>query len=458
MPMVSNCNRLRAVTRGGWFILGLCCAMCAALGQAQTSGNADDNFVPPESPIANPCSASLLNGQSIPLTQGASMFQYSGGRTTTGGPALQSQLLYGGTFSAIFMQDYGTSSIQQFVDGIASPYIGIYAPTHTGGITVQYSGEFSPVDAFTSTFQAFHTFSLTAVGAITHRWFWGISGTGSYGSDAVQFEGPLPSLIVDLVPVISPVEPAEFFIGRTIAFADDAVEIGWLGTNRDRFTITGFHEYSDISSSSLAGGLSGNQSNALGSKFQYSRDVTPRFEFNLYGQQEHTMTDDCDQYGGGAGISARLTYTWHLDVNGGPEWTSAACGNQSNYNFYGALIKEARGKAQFYLVGWQDYDIAYQTPNSWEDAAAIGFAKPLGENWSIESSVGYSRGDPLIQSSSPLEGYYASPLLRRKLTDATSLSFGYRLFHPTAGNTVGGNLNFAVVSLEWSPGPFHLGR
>jgi hypothetical protein len=427
-------------------------------GNGSQSGNGA--YIPPTmpSPLDQSFTASLASGQAIPLNSAANAQLGPEGQSTAGAPEMRSQFLYGGTLSSVYMQDYGTTSIDHLVSGVVSPYVGLYLPTRTGGVTLQYLGEYAPDDAFSNNFQAYHTLAFSAVGAFTRRWFWGLSSTANYGSDSVQFEAPLPYLMVDMIPVVDPVEPAEFFIGRTVALADNSAEIGWRRTEHDRFTLTAFHAYSDISSSQLAGGLPATQSNAVGANLDYARDVNSRFKFDVYAQDEHVIESNCNMYGGGAGISAQLSYSWHLDANGGPEWTSANCGQKVNYNVYGALVKGLRGHAQAYLVGWQYYNVAFLTPNTWETAVAAGFSQPVGHNWSVEGAAGWFRGNPLVSTTTALEGYFVAPQIRYKLTESTSITAGYRVFHATSGGTVPGNLNFASISLEWHPKPFQFGR
>jgi hypothetical protein len=149
-------------------------------------------------------------------------------------------------------------------------------------------------------------------------------------------------------------------------------------------------------------------------------------------------------------------------LKGGPERSSGNCGAQINHgrtfaNFYGALVKSLRRRAQAYVVAWQYYSPAFQTTNTWENATAAGFVQPIGK-FSIEGAAGYFHGDPLLAATEPLQGYFVAPRLGVKLTEHSSLSVGYRAVHPTGGNTVLGNLNSVMMSLDWHPKPFQFGR
>lgn len=432
-----------------------------ACAQDSPGGNgnndANNNSRPAPNPLDQSYSASLNSGQAIPLTPGASAQQNPGGQTSFA-PELHSQFFYGGSLSTVYVDTYNTTTtVEHDVSGVISPYFGVYLPTHTGGVTLQYQGTYTPNDAFTGGFQSYHALSFHAIGAFSRRWYWGVSSTGNYGSASAQFAGPLSYLLVGLTPVVDPIQQPEFE-GRTVAFVQNAAEVGWRRSQRDRITLTAFHVYSDLSSTALNGGLQGDRSNAVGAKLDYTRDVTSRFKFDIYGQEEHVIESSCNTYGAGAGISAQLSYSWHLDLSGGPQWTSANCGQQTNFNFYGALVKALRGQAKVYAVAWQYYNVPLQATNTWEDAAAVGISQPLGNRFTVQVDAGYFRGDPLLVTARAFQGYFVSPLVRYKITDSTFISAGYRAFHATGGNPVPGSLNFATISLEWHPKAIQLGR
>jgi hypothetical protein len=353
------------------------------------------------------------------------------------------------------MDDYAATSIQNTTTGVFSPYIGLYVPTRTGGMTLQYLGTYSPDGAFTGDFEAYHSLAFNAAGAFTHRLYWSFTSSGEYGSEAARFEGPLSYLLVDLIPVVNPVSSGALFQGRNAAFVENMAKLGWRRSQRDRFELSVFHTYTDLSSTTLGGGLPGDRSNALGAKLDYARDITNRVTFHIYGDEEHVMESSCNTYGGGVGVTARLSYSWYVDVSGGPQWTSANCGSQQNYNFYGALTKQLRANARFYVVGWRTFNTAFQAGSTYQTAAAVGFLYPI-RRFSVQADGGYFSGDPVLVSNQPLQGYYVAPLVRYRLTEHTSVSAGYRIFHATGGNTVPGSLHYAMVSLEWHPGAIRL--
>jgi hypothetical protein len=447
-------NRLTPLIVRGMFGLLLTVVVLGG-AYAQDSSTSDTKKNPPQStnPADQSYSVSLTDGQAIPLSQGAGD-QTSAARAQAG-QAARTQLLYGGTASVVYMDSYAPASIQNSTSGVFSPYVGLYVPTKTGGMTLQYLGTFSPDGAFTGDFEAFHSLAFNAAGAFTHRLYWSFSSSAEYGSEAARFEGPLTYLLVDLVPVVDPVASGALFQGRNAAFVQNTAKLGWRKSQRDRIELSVFHTYTDLSASPLAGGLPGDRSNAIGTKLDYARDLTSRVTFHVYGDEEHVMESSCNTYGAGAGITARLSYSWYVDVSGGPQWTSANCGSQQNYSFYGALVKNLRKNARAYVVAWRTFNTAFQTTSTYQDAAAVGLLYPI-RRFSVQGDAGYFRGDPVLVTDQPLQGYYVAPLVRYRLTEHTSLSAGYRVFHATGGNTVPGNLHYAMFSLEWHPGAVRL--
>jgi hypothetical protein len=287
----------------------------------------------------------------------------------------------------------------------------------------------TPDSAFGGGPQAFHSLSFNAAGAFSHRWYWGLASSAEYGSEAARFEGPLTYELVGLIPVVDPVASGAFLQGRDAAFMQNIAKLGFRRSQRDRFELTTFHTYTDLSSTSLGGGFPADRSNALGAKLDYARDVTSRVTFHVYGQEEHVMESSCNAYGGGVGVSARISYSWYMEASAGPQWTSANCGSQQNANFYGALVKNLRGQAKIYAVGWRYFSTAFQTSSTWQDAAAVGFLQPIGR-FAIQGDGGYFHGQPLLVTTQPIQGYYWAPLVRYRLTGNTSISAGYRSFTP----------------------------
>jgi len=396
-------------------------------------------------------SVSLADGQAIPLGADAQAAQVGVQGQAPAGQAARTQLLYGGDVSAVYIENYTPSSIANATTGVISPYVGLYVPTRTGGMTLQYRGTFAPDSAFTGDFEAYHALTFNAAGAFTHRLYWGLASQAEYGSQAARFEGPLTYLLVGLTPVVNPVASGALLQGRNTAFASNLAKLGWRMTAKDRFELTGYHTFTDLSSNPTLG-LAGDRSNAVGSKLDYAHDVSARLRFHLYGDAEHVLESNCNTYGGGAGVTARLSYSWYLDVSGGPQWTSANCGSQQRANFYGALVKTLRGQAKFYVVGWRTFNTAFQTASTWQDSVAVGILYPI-RRFTLQGDAGYFKGDSLFVNTQPIQGYFVAPLVRYSLTEHTAISGGYRIFHATGGNTVPGNLQYAVVSLEWRPAP-----
>lgn len=399
-------------------------------------------------------SMSLADGQAIPLGTDAQAQTAAQGQVPAG-QAARTQFFYGGVASVVYMDNYAPGSIENVTSGVFSPYAGLYVPTRTGGMTLQYRGTFTPDNGFTGDFESYHALAFNAAGAFTHRLYWGLASSAEYGSEAARFEGPLTYLLVGLTPVVNPVASGALLQGRNTAFAQNLAKLGYRITAKDRIEVSGYHTYTDLSSSPLFGGLAGDRSNAVGSKVDYAHDVNQRVRFHVYGDAEHVIDSNCNSYGGGAGVSARLSYSWYLDVSGGPQWTSASCGSQQNANFYGALVKTLRGNAKAYVVAWRTFSTSFQTASRWQDSVAVGFLQPI-HRFTLQGDAGYFKGDSLFVNTQPIQGYFVAPLVRYSITEHTAVSAGYRLFHATGGNTVPGSLHYAVVSLEWRPAPVRL--
>jgi hypothetical protein len=463
-------NLTQSIMGGALALLLVALVPIAAYAQDSSQSDSNKSAAPVQAKAATPAasqssasatsvadssySVSLADGQAIPLGADAQAAQAATSAQTPAGQAARTQLLFGGDASAVYMDNYTPTTITNATSGVVSPYVGLYVPTRTGGMTLQYRGVYTPDSAFTGDFEAYHALSFNAAGAFTHRLYWGVASSAEYGSEAARFEGPLTYLLVGLTPVVNPVATGALLQGRNTAFAQNLAKLGWRMTARDRFELSGYHTYTDLSANPTLG-LAGDRSNAIGSKLDYAHDVNQRFRFHIYGDAEHVMESNCNTYGGGAGVTARLSYSWYLDVSGGPQWTSANCGSQQRANFYGALIKNLRNQAKAYVVAWRTFNTAFQTASTWQDSVAVGLLVPI-RRFTLQGDAGYFKGDSLFVNTQPIQGYFVAPLVRYGLTEHTSVSAGYRVFHATGGNTVPGSLQYAVVSLEWRPAPVRL--
>ncbi|HEY2497882.1 MAG TPA: hypothetical protein VGK24_12505 [Candidatus Angelobacter sp.] len=365
------------------------------------------------------------------------------------------QMFYGLSASSVYTNSIGgVGTGSDLVSTSINPYLALFMPTRTGRFLLQYSTVINPNDTQSGGPQAYHTVSLGSMGAISDRWYWTASLSGSYGSESARLQGPLSFLVVQSTPIADTTSTAVLLRARNVAFSESSVGLGWLKSRRDKISFTAFHIYTGIQSDATNGDVA-SHSNAIGGRMEYVRSLTQRIDLRSYGETESVLNGPtCNTYGGGVGIGARLTHSVELDVRGGPQWSTATCGAPQSANFSAGLVKNFGSQDRVYATVNRQFSTISGLSGHWEDDASIGFAKGY-RRLTFMTDAGYLRGDAVGTIVPSYHGYFVAPRVRYKILNTMGFSAGYRSFHGAGGNLVSGNLSYAVVGIEWYPAPLH---
>ena len=367
------------------------------------------------------------------------------------------QMFYGVSAFSVYTNSIGNVGTgSDLVSTSINPYVALFVPTRTGRYLLQYSAVVNPNDTQSGGPQAYHTVTLSAMGALSPRWYWTASTSGSYGSESARLQGPLSFLVVQSTPIADTTSTAVLIQARNVAFAESTLGLGWLKSRRDRISLSVSHIYTGIEGdSSTTPPDIGTHANAIAEKLEYTRTLTPRIDLRSYGQAEEIVgSPTCNTFGAGLGIAARMTHSVTLNVQGGPQWTTSSCGSPISASFSASIVKNFGNRDKIYAAVSRQFSTIAGLDSHWEDDATVGFAKGLGR-FTLTTDAGYLRGDAIAPVVPSYHGYYVAPRVRYKVTNALGLSAGYRSFHGAGGNLVSGNLSYAVVGVEWYPAPLH---
>jgi hypothetical protein len=293
---------------------------------------------------------------------------------------------------------------------------------------------------------------LSALGSFNDRWFWTASSSGSYGSESARLQGPLSFLVVQSTPIADTTSAAVLLRAKNVAFTESSLGLGWLKSRRDKIGFSVFHTYTGIEGDPVFL-ASGNHANAIGARLEYVRSVTQRIDLRSYGDAQTVLNGStCNTYGGGLGLGIRMNHSVVLDVRGGPQWTSPACGSPMSANFSATLVKNFGNRDRIYASINRMFTTVARLDSRWEDNATVGFSKGI-RRYTFTTDAGYLRGEPIVPVTPAYHGYFIAPRLRYKIMKSMGISAGYRSFHGTGGNLVSGNLSYAVVGIDWYPAP-----
>ena len=367
------------------------------------------------------------------------------------------ELFYGASVYSVYTNSVAGLPNKDLISTSVDPYLALFMPTRTGRYLLQYSAVLNPNDTSSGGPQAYHSAAFSALGSFNPRWYWTGSASASYGSESARFQGPLSFLVVQGTPIANPNTNAVLLRARNVAFLENSLGLGWLKSRRDKIGFTVFHTYTGIQGDNNTVPVAfGNHTNSLGARIDYIRVLTRRIDLRTYGEGETVLNGTpCVTWGGGVGISARLSHSVVVDVRGGPQWTSLSCGGQQNANFAAIVVKNFGNQDKIYASVRRQFTTVARLDSRWEDDAAVGFSKGI-RRLTIIGDAGYLRGEPLPPITTGYHGYYLAPRLRYKISPALGFSAGYRSFHGVGGNLVSGNLSYALVGIEFYPAPIRL--
>jgi hypothetical protein len=429
-----------------------------AAQNSQTSKQDDQTKVPEEPVRTNTDSyaVSLGTGQIISMSGQSADGEFVAGKLSKSKTAeFRDQFFYGVSASSVYTNSFAGAGVgqQSLHSTSVSPYLAVLVPTKTGSYVAQYTAVVNPNDTNSGDPQAYHTATLKADGAFSRRWSWELAESGSYGSENARFQAPLSFVVIQTTPV-SDASAAVLLRTKNVSFAEGAARAAYQLSSRDAVGFTLTHTYTGIEGDPTSVTSTGSHSNSVGAKIDYARTVSPRVSLKAYGTSDRVLNGPaCNSFGGGLGVSVRLTHAVGFDVQGGPQRNSAACGGQQSANFSGNVVGTFRNGDRIYASANRVFTSAFRVDGHWEDNATVGYAKNI-KRLTLITDAGVIRGD-LLAGNTPYRGYFISPRTQLKLTNALGVSAGYRTFRGNGGALVAGNVSFAVVSLDFYPASIH---
>jgi hypothetical protein len=428
-----------------------------------SSDNALQPQAPPVSAPADSYAVSLGTGQLINLSGddnagnasngqvSAGQAEYSDGlsaRAQTRG--FSRQFFYGASVATTYVSAYAGIGTPGQTSTTISPYIGLLVPTKTGSFMLQYDAVVNPRDpnVLGGGPQAYQAVSLTAQGAFTRRWSWTLIGSGGYGSEATRLEGPLTFSLVQNTPVLD-ASSTVVLPATNVLFVANTARLVFQKDERNSFGFTLLDTYTGIDGNPNDPGVAGEHSNAVGVKVDYGHAISSRLILTSYADEQTVLSGPvCYSYGGGVGLSAKLTRAVSLDVQGGPQFTSSECGARQAGSFIASIVDRISRKDRIYASVSREFTTAYQARGTWQDNVAVGFAKSLGRS-TFATDAGFVRNT--LPGAQEYHGYFVAPRFQVKIANSLGFSAGYRAFRVTGGGLPNGVLNIVAVSIDWYP-------
>ena len=452
---------------GGKIALAIVFLLMGPAAAAQSSppppSSSDNGLQPQAPPVSAPSDSytvSLGTGELINLSgndnpgagpASAGQVEYSDGLSGRTQPrGFSRQFFYGASVASTFISDYSGIGTPGQTSTTISPYIGLLMPTKTGSFIVQYDAVVNPHDpnVLGGEAQAYQAVSFTAQGAFSRRWSWTLVGSGGYGSEATRLEGPLVFSLVENTPILD-ASSTVVLPATNVLFSANTARLAFQKDERNSFAFTLLHTYTGIDGNPNDPSVPGEHSNAVGVKVDYGHAISSRLILTSYADEQTVWSgSDCYSFGGGVGLSAKLTRAVSVDVQGGPQFTSSECGARQAGSFVATIVDRISRKDRIYASVSREFTTAYQARGTWQDHAAVGFAKGMGRS-SVVTDAGFVRD--ALPGAQDYHGYFVAPRFHFKIANSLGFTAGYRAFRVTGGGLPNGVLNIVAVSIDWYP-------
>jgi hypothetical protein len=373
------------------------------------------------------------------------------------------ELLYGLSLSAAYQDNVpvsnGTSINSSSMSYLTTPYVGLLGRLKSGTYLVQYTATVAPSVGRERPYNAIlHRGSFAVGSRISRRWDWGLNVRGDYGSEAARELAPLTFQLTSDFPTLEKQAAVLAPQLTNITMFNGTGTLTFKRTATQRLVFAVEDTYSgtlDSSGINTIPTTARNDANVVGGSVTYVVDPSLRTSWRTFGNVDRgNGLRPCTTAGFGAGLTRRFSHTVIFDIGGGPQFGSAACGAPQTFDFEAVLGAELRGRYHVYVSGSRHFATVFQTGTTWENTLSVGAAKTI-HRAEFGVDLGMVSGSPTAAQPS-YEGFVASPHVRMPVTRSVAVSMSYRRFHGSSQSFKNANLNYALVTFEWSPRPFRL--
>ncbi len=375
------------------------------------------------------------------------------------------ELLYGLNLSAAY-QDNVPTNFGRPIDAsstsfLTTGYLGLLGRLKSGTYLFQYTSTVAPEVGRERPYNAvLHRGSFAIGSRISRRLDWGLNVRGDYGSEAARELSPLTFELTSDFPTLEKQAAVLAPQVTNIALFNGIGTLTFKRTSTQRLVFAVKDTYSGTvdganTDTSLSRFNTGANGNVIGGLVTFVDDATLRTSWRASANLDRgNGLSPCTIAGFGAGFTRRFSHSVILDVTGGPQFGTAACGAPQTFEFDSVLGAELRGRYHVYVSGSRHFATGFQTGTAWENTLSVGGARTI-HRAEFGVDLGLVSGTPTATRPS-YEGYMASPHVRMPVSRSVALSLSYRRFHGSSQAFRNANLNYALVTFEWTPRPFRL--
>ena len=362
----------------------------------------------------------------------------------------KSRMLLGGSFTTGWDSNQRNEK-KGYPSGLLalSPFLGIQGSTGRRQFLLQYAPTFvSNYGSNVSSSQTLNRASAQMAGILSERWQLKFDADASYGQDSLRLLVPPQGVVVGEIPGIGPNAAAYRRDAGKVTAIEGGMEVQYAKSARDLVALQVGDSYTHFS------GLGGNNSVAT-TRLSYDRRLSPTFGLGAYGDIYYDYGSvNCTSLGGGIEAKWMVRERTSLQMGGGPQVNSAACGNQMGFAFNTAFSTRLSAKSQLYALASRQFGTNYLGPGLWQDNVSAGYQRQVGSAGALGLDLGYSHSAARATAGS-YNGVYFEGSFNRQLGHQCFSTVTYRRY---SGNTGGGSFSrdVAMFLLSWTPNTGHI--
>lgn len=263
--------------------------------------------------------------------------------------------------------------------------------------------------------------SVLGAGEWTTRTKWHIEGSSTEGDGALLFLSPLPSTTVGSSVATLPTSAD---LGLDNSFAWYPLVSGGVNlalTPATTLVLYAKDSYRDIFDNNT-------HDNVAVARPSLQFAVTNRTSVGVYGMStRETGEIDCRSNGGGLELSTHFGRTGYLDAWGGPQYGSAGCVRQQNFEYHLEVSTQLSRRIDAYLIANRESGNTLVSGSDWEDNVALGIKRHFARSIVLTLDGGYVNGVHL-GSTINYQGAFGAVELRKRISNSFLISGAYRRF------------------------------
>ncbi len=298
-----------------------------------------------------------------------------------------------------------------------------------------------------ASFAGLNRAAARATGEVNTRWSWQGSATNTFGTDALRTVAPLDYRIIGQTEAPA-ADTVSYGLHRGNALdQEEGAKIRYADSPRTRWDLSAAHVYRHYSDDGFG-------VQTARARLEYLHSLTRETAFGIYGDgANQTSPLACSLGGGGARLLSEWGPRASINVSGGINGASAACGKSVQFTGDAALYLRANDHNDLYFSADRGLGDGAIEKTTFLDTASVGVRHAFNRNASLSlSGVGLYGTSPVTRQS--YHGSFAEINLHYPIGLGFSQESAIR-HYSVSGLPAQEVRTAAVFTLWWSPKHSH---